>query len=49
MSVEEACAYHSLQVGTFAASEADLVTAITMTHATEAIGLTRAAANRSRP
>jgi S-methylmethionine-dependent homocysteine/selenocysteine methylase len=35
--------YHSTQVGTFADTAADMVTAITMTYADEAIGVTRAA------
>jgi len=43
MSPDEATAYHSTQIGSFAASEADLVTAITMTYADEAIGVARAA------
>lgn len=36
-------AYHAAQIGTFAATAADLVTAITMTNTSEAIGVTRAA------
>lgn len=43
MDVEEARRYHALQVEAFAASEADLVTAITMTYAEEAIGVVEAA------
>jgi S-methylmethionine-dependent homocysteine/selenocysteine methylase len=43
MSVDEAEAYHAFQVGVFAGTEADLVTAITMTSAPEAIGIVRAA------
>src|SRR3712207_4658407 len=43
MSVAEAEAYHAKQAGVFAATEADMVTAITMTYAEEAVGLTRAA------
>jgi len=43
MSPAEAEAYHAVQIGTFAATEADLVTAITMTNTNEAIGVTRAA------
>jgi S-methylmethionine-dependent homocysteine/selenocysteine methylase len=35
--------YHSTQIGTFAQTAADMVTAITMTYADEAIGVTRAA------
>ncbi|WEX74736.1 homocysteine S-methyltransferase family protein [Sinorhizobium numidicum] len=43
MSPEEAQAYHARQVGVFAESGVDLVTAITMTNTNEAIGVTRAA------
>jgi S-methylmethionine-dependent homocysteine/selenocysteine methylase len=43
MSADEATAYHSTQIGSFAATEADLVTAITMTYPDEAIGVARAA------
>ena len=43
MSADEAERYHSRQVGTFGASGADLVSAITMTYAEEAIGIARAA------
>lgn len=43
MTEEEAERYHSVQIGTFAATAADMITAITMTHAGEAIGVTRAA------
>ena len=35
--------YHAAQINTFASTAADLVTAITMTYAEEAIGVTRAA------
>jgi S-methylmethionine-dependent homocysteine/selenocysteine methylase len=49
MSPEQADAYHSTQIGTFATSEADLVTAITMTYAEEAIGIARAAARVRMP
>jgi S-methylmethionine-dependent homocysteine/selenocysteine methylase len=41
--------YHSTQIGTFAATAADLVTAVTMTYAEEAIGVTRAAAAAGIP
>ena len=37
-------AYHATQIATFADTAADMVTAITMTYAEEAIGVTRAAA-----
>lgn len=43
MSADEAARYHRLQVSTFAASAADMVTAITMTNVPEAIGIARAA------
>ena len=43
MTAEEAEAYHATQIGTFAETGADLVTAITMTYADEAIGVVRAA------
>ena len=43
LSAEAAEEYHSVQIGTFADTEADMVAAITMTYADEAIGVTRAA------
>jgi S-methylmethionine-dependent homocysteine/selenocysteine methylase len=43
MRPEEAEAYHAWQIGIFARTAADMVTAITMTNANEAIGVTRAA------
>jgi S-methylmethionine-dependent homocysteine/selenocysteine methylase len=43
MSADEAQGYHAEQIGVFAKSDADMVTAITMTNANEAIGLARAA------
>ena len=49
MSVSEAEAYHSGQIGIFRDTEADMVTAITMTNANEAIGVARAAAAASMP
>jgi len=49
MSPEEAEAYHAEQIGVFAGSDADMVTAITMTNASEAIGLTRAAKAAAMP
>jgi S-methylmethionine-dependent homocysteine/selenocysteine methylase len=49
MSPEVAEAYHAAQIGTFAQTEADLVTAITMTRAGEAIGVTRAAQAAGMP
>ena len=49
MTAEEAKAYHGLQARVFADSEADLVTAITMTYAEEAIGVTEAARAAGMP
>ncbi len=43
MTEEEAERYHSLQIQAFAEAGADLVTAVTMTYAAEAIGIVRAA------
>jgi homocysteine S-methyltransferase len=43
MTVDEARTYHAVQARAFAASEADLVTAITMTYVEEAIGVAEAA------
>ncbi len=49
LSADEAEAYHSAQIGTFAETSADMVTAITMTYAEEAIGIARAAAAAQIP
>jgi len=49
MSDTEAADYHRLQVETFADTACDLVTAITMNYAEEAIGLTRAARRAGLP
>jgi S-methylmethionine-dependent homocysteine/selenocysteine methylase len=49
MSEGEAQAYHAEQIRTFAATEADMVTAITMTNIPEAIGVTRAAQAAGMP
>jgi S-methylmethionine-dependent homocysteine/selenocysteine methylase len=49
MDRETARRYHALQVDAFAASRADLVTAITMTYADEAIGITQAARDAGVP
>ena len=49
LSADEAEAYHSTQIETFADTAADLVTAITMTYAEEAIGVARAAATAGLP
>ncbi len=43
MTPDEAQRYHGEQIGTFADTEADMVTAMTMTHTGEAIGVVRAA------
>jgi homocysteine S-methyltransferase len=43
MTADEAAAYHAVQVGTFAESAADLVTAVTMTYVDEAVGVVDAA------
>jgi homocysteine S-methyltransferase len=43
MSAEEAETYHAPQVETFAGTSADLVSALTLTYADEAIGIVRAA------
>jgi len=49
MTVREAESYHSTQIRTFAETEADMVTAITMTHCSEAIGVARAAQKAEIP
>jgi len=49
MSEAEAQRYHSAQAQVFRDAGADLVTAITMTYAEEAIGLTRAARDAGMP
>jgi S-methylmethionine-dependent homocysteine/selenocysteine methylase len=49
LSAEEAETYHSTQIETFADTEADMVTAITMTYPDEAIGVVRAAARAGLP
>ena len=43
MAVDEAERYHSAQVDTFAGTDADLVTAMTLTYVDEAVGIARAA------
>ncbi|MFI5510961.1 homocysteine S-methyltransferase family protein [Mycobacterium sp. NPDC051804] len=43
MSAEDAERYHAVQIGTFADTTADQVTAVTMTNAEEGIGVVRAA------
>ena len=49
MTVDEAQSYHGAQIGTFASTSADQVTAITMTNAAEAIGVVRAASAAGIP
>jgi S-methylmethionine-dependent homocysteine/selenocysteine methylase len=49
MSEEEAEQYHATQIGAFRETEADLVSAFTMTYPEEAIGLTRAAMSAGMP
>jgi S-methylmethionine-dependent homocysteine/selenocysteine methylase len=49
MTAREARSYHALQVRTFAEAGADLVTAITMTYAAEAIGIAEAAKDAGLP
>ncbi len=49
LSANEAREYHSTQIGTFAETDAEMVTAITMTYADEAIGITQAAADAGMP
>jgi homocysteine S-methyltransferase len=49
MSSDEAQAYHSAQVETFASTNADLVSALTLNYAAEATGIARAAAEAGIP
>jgi homocysteine S-methyltransferase len=49
MSADEAETYHAAQIDTLAETEADLVTALTLTHAAEAIGIARAAKRARMP
>ncbi len=49
MSATEAERYHQSQVDTFRDTDADLVSAVTMTYPEEAIGITRAAHNAQIP
>ncbi len=49
MTADEAEQYHARQVGVFADTAADLVTALTMTYPEEAVGIARAAAAVDRP
>ncbi len=43
MSVQEAQAYHAVQIETFAATDVDMVSALTLTYVDEAVGVARAA------
>ncbi len=49
MTAEEAEAYHDEQIAVFSRTPADMITAITMTNAEEAIGVTRAAQSVGMP
>lgn len=49
MTLEEAEAYHAVQIGTFASTSADQITALTMTNTAEAIGVVRAASAAGIP
>jgi S-methylmethionine-dependent homocysteine/selenocysteine methylase len=49
MTAEEARRYHEAQVATFADTAADLVSALTLTYAAEAVGVARAAQNAGIP
>ena len=49
LSAEEAERYHAQQIGTLAGTEADLVTALTLTYPAEAIGIAHAAQKVQMP
>jgi S-methylmethionine-dependent homocysteine/selenocysteine methylase len=49
MSAKEAQEYHSAQVATFASTNSDLVSALTLNYAAEAVGIARAAAEAGIP
>ncbi len=49
LGADEARDYHSTQIATFAGTAADMVTALTMTYADEAIGIAHAAADAGLP
>jgi homocysteine S-methyltransferase len=49
MTAEQAQAYHSFQARIFAGTEADMMTAMTLTYAEEAIGIARAATAAGMP
>lgn len=49
MGADDAARYHDAQIGTFADTEADLVTALTLTYVDEAVGIVRAAQRHDIP
>lgn len=49
MSADEAASYHAAQIGSMAEAGADMISAITMTHSGEAIGVARAARDAGLP
>jgi homocysteine S-methyltransferase len=49
LSADDAASYHHTQVATFAGTAADMVTAVTMTYAAEAVGVVRAASSEGLP
>ncbi len=49
LSADDAAEYHQTQIATFAGTSADMVTAITMTYAAEAVGIVRAASREGLP
>ena len=49
MGPDEAQAYHADQIGSLAAAGADLISALTLTYADEAVGIVRAAAHAGVP
>jgi homocysteine S-methyltransferase len=49
ISADEAERYHAEQIASFARTQADLVSALTITNTAEAIGITRAARNAGMP
>ena len=49
MSADEAASYHGFQIGVFAGTAVDFVSALTMTYVDEAIGIVRAAVEAALP
>jgi homocysteine S-methyltransferase len=49
LSADAAQSYHQTQIATFAETSADMVTAVTMTYAAEAVGIVRAASSAGLP